>query len=142
MPSKVNYDKIFIEQTELAKKNRKLGVVVDATNPSIVNRDRWLKHVDLFDNMFILVFPGSDPREDGSKSFKEYLKHMNTVRARITGEKEIPDIAYTMFYKKYQTPKKDEFPEGLKGESDIIYIPIVPMTFPDKKQLMYFMQWS
>lgn len=142
MPSKANYDKTFIEQTELARKKNRLGVVVDATNPSIVNRDRWLKHAELFDNMFILIFPGSNPRENGNNSFREYLKHMNTVRSRITGEKEIPDIAYTMFYKKYQAPKKDEFPDSLKGDSDIINIPIIPMTFPDKKHLMYFMQWS
>jgi hypothetical protein len=140
MPRKSNYDKAFEEFAETYRKKNYMGVVVDATNPSIVTRDRWLKHGSLFDNMFILSFPGSD--RDDKNQMKEYLQHMNVVRARLTGEKEIPDVAYNMYYKKYQQPKNDEFPESLSGERDIIRIPIIPVAFPDKKSLMYFLQWS
>lgn len=140
LPRRSNYDKLLLEHVEIANKKKYPGMVIDATNSSIVHRDRWLKHSNEFDNMFILVFPGADP--DTRKEYSDYVHHMNALRSRITGQEMIPEVAYRTFYKNYQTPKDDEFPEDLRGESEIIYIPHVPVTFANKKDLMYFMQWS
>lgn len=142
LPRRSNYDKLFQEHIATAHKASEkgiAGVVVDATNPSIAQRDRWLKYANDFDNMFVIVFPGSDPivRE----RYADYLHHMNTVRSRISGQDAIPDVAYNTFYKNYKTPRKDEFSEDLQT-SGVIFLPDLPVTFSNKKHYMYFMQKS
>ena len=140
IPQKPNYDSVFIEFVLLAKKKKKLGVVVDATNADIFKRDRWLKHYDLFQNMYIIVFPGSELDKQSP-----YLKHMNTVRSRLSDVVEIPDVAYSMFYKKYKAPQEFEFHKSIKlkrGDYAIIELEELPISFSSKKHLMYFLQLS
>ena len=68
---------------------------------------------------------------------KEMSHHLNMVRQNLTnGEvRRVPDVAYNMFNKNLEEPKKSE------GFSEIVEIDFVP-SFDSKKHETLFKEWT
>ena len=104
------------------------SVIIDNTNPSQADRDRFL---ELAPDNYIRL-------EVVLRTSRDLAEHLNLVREKmfvhnlIQNKKNpviirIPSVAYNRWYKNYQEPKHPTF---------VDFIP----KFSDKRELMYFLQ--
>jgi|AntRauTorckE6833_2_1112554.scaffolds.fasta_scaffold06170_5 bifunctional polynucleotide phosphatase/kinase len=112
-----------LDKTLIALKGNE-NIVIDNTNPSVEVRADYIKLAKQFNYRIKCYILGN----------MELAKHLNVVRYRLSKDKSrlIPNIAYNIFYSKYQTPTEKE------GFSEITQIPFnIEFESFEHKQAFY-----
>ena len=99
----INQDKLKTKNKCLQKTVKYLhnnkNVIIDNTNPTIAIRKEYLNLAD--DNGYNkIIINFNIPRN--------IVKYLNKYRVQTEHKKLIPDIAYNIFYKKYEKPSNEE----------------------------------
>lgn len=99
----INQDKLRTKNKCLQKTveylNNNKNLIIDNTNPTISGRKEYLNLADDYDyNKIIINF--NIPRN--------VVKYLNKYRVQTENSKLIPDIAYNIFYKKFEEPTNEE----------------------------------
>lgn len=126
-------DACFSKFSEALKNGK--SVVLDNTNPSKKTRLEYVQKALEINPKIDIYYLVMDTFGNISENRKLY-EHLNVYRARTGNGYHIPDIAYNVYYKKYEDPE-NEHPEIKK----IIRIPFVP-KFQNKNEVLKFIQKS
>lgn len=114
---------MFIDALDAGK-----SIIIDNTNPSKNDRKEYItKILNIHKNINIFIVEIHLPTE--------MVSHLNVYRSRISNQKQIPEIAYKMFYKKYEEPSLSE---KVKKIYKINFNPV----FSTKRKLYMFYQLS
>lgn len=112
-----------LKNTEIALQEGSKSIIIDNTNPSKEVRKEYIDLAKKYNyNTRIIV----------KETTRDLSEHLNVVRCRKEGfDKRLPDIAFRMFWSKYQVPTLEE------GVKEIINVP-----FKANKEDLDFMKYS
>lgn len=112
-----------LKTTENALQKSSQSIIIDNTNPSKEVRKEYINLAKKYNYKVRIII---------KETTKDLSDHLNIVRCRKEGfDKRLPDIAFRMFWSKYQIPTLEE------GVKEIINVP-----FKADKEDLDFMRYS